>query len=167
MRSRIVLRRPLPTDEREFLTAVLRSKGIHRPWARPPATAAEYRKYLQRQDGKTHWNLLVCRRNSGALVGAINISNAVRGTFQSAYLGFYVFAGHERQGLMHEGLSAVIRYAFRTLKLHRLEANIQPANAASISLVRVCGFRREGFSPQYLKVGARWGDHERWAILAH
>jgi ribosomal-protein-alanine N-acetyltransferase len=60
----------------------------------------------------------------------------------------------------------VIARAFRTLRLHRLEANIQPGNLASIALVRRLGFRREGLSRRYLKIGGRWRDHERWAILA-
>jgi ribosomal-protein-alanine N-acetyltransferase len=108
----------------------------------------------------------VCRAEDGALVGVVNLSNIVRGAFQSGYLGYYAFAGHERQGLMRAGLQAVIRHAFRALKLHRLEANVQPGNAASRALVQACGFRQEGFSPRYLKVGGRWRDHERWAILA-
>ncbi len=108
---------------------------------------------------------LVCRRDSGALVGVINVSNVVRGALRSGYLGYYVFAGHAQQGLMREGLRAVVRYAFKTLKLHRLEANIQPNNKASLALAAVCGFRKEGFSPRYLKIGGRWRDHERWALL--
>ena len=99
-------------------------------------------------------------------MGVINLSEIVLGAFRSAYLGYYAFAGFERQGLMREGLRAAVRYAFRTLKLHRLEANIQPANAASLALARSCGFSREGFSPRYLKIGGRWRDHERWAIIA-
>jgi ribosomal-protein-alanine N-acetyltransferase len=67
---------------------------------------------------------------------------------------------------MTEGMRLVIGRAFGTLRLHRLEANIQPANAASIALVRRLGFRKEGLSRRYLKIGGRWRDHERWAILA-
>jgi ribosomal-protein-alanine N-acetyltransferase len=47
-----------------------------------------------------------------------------------------------------------------------LKANIQAANTASIGLVKALGFGKEGHSPACLKVGWRWCDHERWAILA-
>jgi ribosomal-protein-alanine N-acetyltransferase len=67
---------------------------------------------------------------------------------------------------MTEGLKQVTRYGFGSLGLHRLEANIQPENVASIALVRACGFRKEGYSPRYLKVRGRWRDHERWALLS-
>jgi ribosomal-protein-alanine N-acetyltransferase len=165
MRSRIVLRCPAKSDEKEFLVAVRRSERLHHPWVRAPFTPAKYREYLRRLDERSHWGFLVCRKDTGALAGVINISNAVRGSFHSAYLGYYAFAGHDRQGLMREGLQAVLRYSFRTLKLHRLEANIQPENVKSIALVRACGFSKEGFSPRYLKLCGRWRDHERWAIL--
>jgi len=99
-------------------------------------------------------------------VGVINLSNIVYGVFRSGYLGYYAFSGFERQGYMTQGLKAVVRYAFKTLKLHRLEANIQPGNEASIRLVASCGFHKEGYSPRYLKINGRWRDHERWAILA-
>jgi ribosomal-protein-alanine N-acetyltransferase len=67
---------------------------------------------------------------------------------------------------MHEGMLLVLNDAFRKLKLHRLEANIQPGNHASIALVKRCGFVQEGFSHRYLKICGRWKDHERWAVLS-
>ena len=66
---------------------------------------------------------------------------------------------------MKRGLRLALREAFGPLGLHRVEANIQPANLASIALVRSLGFRKEGFSPNYLKIDGEWRDHERWAIL--
>jgi len=96
----------------------------------------------------------------------VNVSEIVGGAFRSGYLGYYAFVPHAGQGLLREGLALVIADAFRRLRLHRLEANIQPTNRASIRLVRGQGFTREGFSRRYLKIHGRWRDHERWAILA-
>jgi ribosomal-protein-alanine N-acetyltransferase len=114
----------------------------------------------------TDFAFTIRRRDDRSLVGYADITNVVRGIFLSAYLGYYAFRGHERQGLMTEGLRLIIRYGFGELRLHRLEANIQPGNAASIALVKACGFSKEGYSPSYLKIRGRWRDHERWALLA-
>ena len=99
------------------------------------------------------------------VAGYIEITNVVRGSFQSAYLGYYMFSGYERRGYMKWALGVAIQRAWKELKLHRLEANIQAGNAASIALVAALGFQKEGYSPSYLKIGGRWCDHERWAIL--
>ena len=106
------------------------------------------------------------RVDSEALAGYVEITQIVQGAFRSAYLGYYAFAGHERQGLMKDGLQSVVRLAFSKLGLHRLEANMQPGNTASAALARACGFQREGYSPRYLKIRGRWRDHERWARVA-
>jgi [ribosomal protein S5]-alanine N-acetyltransferase len=71
-----------------------------------------------------------------------------------------------RKGLMTEALRAAVDYAFNDLGMHRLEANIQPENRASIALVRRLGFQKEGFSPRYLRINGEWRDHERWALLS-
>lgn len=152
--------------EVEYLEAVRRSGKLHRPWVAPSADPDRFRTRVSRMQGPANHGFTVRRLDTGALVGDIEITNIVRGLFQSGYVGYFAFAGHERQGFMREGLRAVVRHAFNTLKLHRLEANIQPENLPSIALVRACGFQREGYSPRYLKIRGRWRDHERWAILA-
>ena len=100
------------------------------------------------------------------MLGVFDLSQIFHGNLQSAYLGYYAFAPHAGQGYMRDGLQLILQYAFKTLKLHRVESNIQPANARSIALVRGAGFSREGYSRRYLKIGGRWRDHERWAMLA-
>lgn len=155
--------------QQAFLAAVRASRALHRPWVSPPATPEQFAAYAERMQAPGQCGLLVVRQgeaDSLELAGVVNITNMVMGPFCSAYLGYYAFAGFERQGLMREGLAQAVRHAFRTLKLHRLEANIQPGNAASLALVRSCGFSKEGYSPRYLKIGGRWRDHERWAIVA-
>jgi ribosomal-protein-alanine N-acetyltransferase len=160
------IRPPTVADMRAFLAAARASRALHHPWVSAPDTPAAYRAYVERMTAPANYAFLVCRRPDQAIAGVINLSNVVRGLFQSGYLGYYAFAGHERQGCMRHGLNAVVRHAFKTLGLHRLEANIQPANVASIALVQSCGFLKEGYSPRYLKIGGRWRDHERWAIRA-
>ena len=99
------------------------------------------------------------------LYSTFGVVNAiVRGLFHSAYLGYYALAPHAGKGYMTEGMRLVIRHAFVAMKLHRLEANIQPENTASRALVKRLGFRLEGYSPRYLKIAGRWRDHERWAL---
>jgi ribosomal-protein-alanine N-acetyltransferase len=66
---------------------------------------------------------------------------------------------------MREGLRLVVDYAFRELGLHRLEANVQPGNSRSLALVETLKFKREGTARGFLKIGTRWRDHERWALL--
>lgn len=150
---------------REFLSAVAASRSLHTSWASPPATPAAFRSYLDRISGPRDIGYFI-RTPYGGLAGVININEIVRGVFKSAYLGYYAFEPHAGQGHMTAGLAAVLRRAFGRHRLHRLEANIQPGNLASIDLVRRLGFRREGMSRRYLKIGGRWRDHERWAILA-
>ena len=160
------LERPSARRQREFLEAVRRSRRLHARWVAPPASAPAYRAYLARVRRPTQAAYFVIRRDTNALAGVINVSEIVRGNFQSAYLGYYAFTPHANQGLMTEGVTQVVDEAFSRLRLHRLEANIQPDNLASIGLVRSLGFRLEGLSPRYLKIAAHWRDHQRWALLA-
>jgi ribosomal-protein-alanine N-acetyltransferase len=159
------LRPPRMADLREFLTAVRQSRNLHRGWVSPPSSPASFRAYLNRMKQDDFRAFLACSNETGAIAGVINVSQIYRGPFQSAYLGFYAMEGHQGHGLMREALGLTLRVAFGQLKLHRLEANVQPANVRSIALVKSLGFRLEGFSLRYLKIGGRWRDHERWAIL--
>jgi ribosomal-protein-alanine N-acetyltransferase len=153
-------------DEAEFTAAAARSRHFHRPWVSPPVTSLAFQMFAERLQGPANLGFLVRRADTRELAGFVDVTNIVRGVFQSAYVGYYAFAGHEGQGFMREGLRLVVRKAFGELRLHRLEANIQPTNAPSLALVRACGFQKEGYSPRYLKIRGRWRDHERWAILA-
>jgi ribosomal-protein-alanine N-acetyltransferase len=164
--SRVVLRTSTAADRDAFIAAIRASRDLHRPWANPPTTVVAFDAWLRRGRDERYESMLVCRIEDGAIVGYFNLSEIVRGSFQSAYLGYGGVAAYTGLGYMTEGLQLVLRRAFVELRLHRVEANIQPGNSASLALVRRCGFVREGFSERYLKVGGRWRDHERWAIRA-
>jgi [ribosomal protein S5]-alanine N-acetyltransferase len=161
----VLVRAPTPADRAEYLAAMRASRRLHRPWL-SPVSDETFDQLLRCAADERYAPHLVCRREDGAIVGFINISQIVRGGFQSGYLGYGGVAAHAGQGYMRQGLELVLSRAFTELRLHRLEANIQPGNAASIALVRGAGFVHEGFSERYLKIGGRWRDHERWAIRA-
>jgi ribosomal-protein-alanine N-acetyltransferase len=164
-RAEVSIRRPAIRDREAFLEAVHRSRVLHRGWVAPPRTLAAYRRHLQRFASDDHESFLVVHNASKELAGVINISHIVRASFRSAYLGYYAFSGFEGRGLMRQGMLLVLRHAFRELKLHRIEANIQPRNVASRRLLLKLGFAREGYSKRYLKISGRWRDHERWVLL--
>ena len=130
-----------------------------------PTDAVSFKRYVARFDGVSNFGFVVYLPSTGEIVGAINLTNVIFGAFRSGYLGYFAFAGFEGKGYMAQGLRAVARHAFKQIKLHRLEANIQPMNLTSIALVRACGFEQEGYSRKYLKIGGRWCDHERWALV--
>lgn len=164
--SRVHLTFPRRRDARELLALNRRSRAFHHPWITPPRTPAQFVAYLARSRTPAFVGLLIRRNGDHALLGSAELSQIARGAFQSAYLGYHIGAPFARQGYMREGLGLILAYAFRQLRLHRLEANIQPGNVASRALVAGLGFHLEGYSPRYLKLGGRWRDHERWAILA-
>ena len=141
------------------------SRQLHQPWIAPPLTDLSYHHYLARTERDDHEGILICLKDSDEIAGVININNIVRGSFLSASLGYYVGAPFGGRGIMREGLELVKNYAFYTLGLHRLEANIQPDNHRSIALVRQCGFEREGLSRDFLYINGRWCDHERWTVV--
>ena len=162
---KVRLRKPLIGDAGEFTAAVKRSRALHRGLVTPPDNRDKFRAYLKSLKSSGQEGFLVVDEQSGDIAGVININEIVRGAFQSAYLGYYAFNPYAGRGFMREGMKQAIRHCFTSMKLHRLEANIQPVNSRSIALVQSLGFRCEGLSPAYLKVSGRWRDHQRWAIL--
>jgi ribosomal-protein-alanine N-acetyltransferase len=163
--ERLFLRPPLRRDLEEFIALNRASIRLHRGLVSPPTQPEQFSAFLKRCRRDDCASFLICRIDDGVIVGSINLSQIFRGGFQNAYLGYYIGAEHSGRGHMREALGLMLRYAFEHLRLHRLEANIQPGNAASIALVRRAGFVREGYSRRYLKTCGKWRDHERWAII--
>ncbi len=164
--ERVLLRTPLPGDQRSYLGAVARSQGLHHPWVEAPADASGFRRWQARAEDPRHAPLLLLDRQSLRPAGVFNLSEIVRGSFQSAFLGYFAFDPFAGTGRMAEGLQLTLGHAFGALDLHRVEANIQPENAESIALVEGAGFVLEGKSASYLRIGGRWRDHLRYALLA-
>ena len=140
------------------------SREFHNPWLEPPTTPEAFDVLLRRVTDEFFEPLVVERLGDGALLGFFNLSWIIRGPLQSAFLGYGAVAAYAGHGYMTEGMQLTLMHAFSDMNLHRIEANIQPGNEPSIGLARRCGFKREGYSVRYLRVGGTWRDHERWAI---
>jgi [ribosomal protein S5]-alanine N-acetyltransferase len=162
--ARVSLRPLGPDDQDEYIARARASADLHHPWYSTPTTPEAFQAHLVRLSQPATEGFLVCLRDGGAMAGMITIDSIIRGRFQSASVSYAAFAGVAGKGYMSEGLALVLRYAFCELRLHRLEANIQPANQASLRLVGRLGFRREGYAPAMLFIDGAWRDHERWAI---
>ena len=117
-------------DEDVFLAAVARSRRLHHPWVQAPRTPEAFRDYLMKRQEPRGATYFVWIDQPDGLVGVVNVDEIVRGCFLSAYLGYYAFVPYAGRGLMRQGLSQVVTQAFKTMKLHRLEANIQPARTS-------------------------------------
>ncbi|MDP1574666.1 MAG: GNAT family N-acetyltransferase [Coxiellaceae bacterium] len=158
----ITIREPTLQDKVHFLSTMQRSMQLHHPWVKAPLTPEEFQVYIKRSEQENQKSFLVLKNNE--IAGVFNISEIVRGCFQNAFLGFYAVSGFENQGIMSAGLKLVLKTIFEELKLHRIEANIQPENTRSINLMKKNKFRYEGFSPRYLKINDQWCGHEHWAL---
>src|SRR5687768_15834863 len=92
---------PLEADDREeLLAAVAASRDLHHPWIDAADTPRRFADVIARSHRDEFHPFVVRARDSGALAGAINVSNIVSGPFRSAFVGYWAFAGHEGRGYL-------------------------------------------------------------------
>ena len=102
----------------------------------------------------------------GRLRGAITVGGVTRGAFDSAHVGYWVDEAVAGRGVMPTALALVLDHCFGPVRLHRVEANVRPENAASLSVVRKLGFTQEALHRRFLFIDEAWRDHLGFAMLA-
>jgi ribosomal-protein-alanine N-acetyltransferase len=117
---RVVLRAPSLRDEARFIEATRRSRALHGHVVHPPLTREKFRAYLRQTKQPGCDRRLIVDADSRSMLGAVSLNEIVRGSFQSAYLGYYAFEPHSGSGLMSQGVALELRRAFRQLRLHRV-----------------------------------------------
>ncbi|MGV2068385.1 GNAT family N-acetyltransferase [Agrobacterium sp. 22-226-1] len=162
----VKLSRAVKADAEALIDANRESTAYHSPWVKPFVDHEGFDAWYGRTLTGPNLGYVAREAEGDTIVGVVNLTEIVWGVFRSAYLSFYGMVGWSRKGVMTEAVRCACRHAFDDLGLHRLEANIQPENVASLALIKRVGFRKEGFSPQYLRISGSWRDHERWALLA-
>ena len=131
---------------------------------------------LQSRDRRTFLVHALTPEGDHDIVGKVNVSDVVRGRFESAAVGYDAYDPYAGRGLFAEGLRLVLNLLFTPqdaggVGLHRVQAAVQPGNVRSAGLLRSLGFQREGFSPRMLWLpGAdgieAWMDHNSYVVLA-
>ena len=82
-----------------------------------------------------------------------------------AEVGYILDRRHWGLGYMSEVMECMLDYAFDALELHRLEADTDPDNAASLAILEKYGFQREGLFRQRWYVGGKWLDSVMLGLL--
>lgn len=171
---RLIFEVPSPELSGEVLQFYERNRAHLEPWepTREPGFYTEayhrllleaHRREFLRAAGVRFW---LRHKETGLLVGALNLNQIHREPFLSCTLGYKTDAAHVGQGLMTEAVGQIVPFVFGPMRLHRIEANVIPGNAASRRVLEKNGFNLEGYSPSYLRINGRWADHERYARIS-
>ena len=83
----LILERPSSRRAAEFLALERASRRLHHPWVTAPSTRMAYRAYLARCRKRSNCSFFVVIRGTREIAGVVNLSEIVRGLFQSAHLG--------------------------------------------------------------------------------
>ena len=170
---RLLLRALTEQDRAAFVRAQEVSREFWAPWSAAPDDDSP-NALFDRQLARTLTGLetgkdlrLAAFLDDGRLAALLGLNEIVRGAFQNAYAGWRVTADVVRQGIGTEAVAALLDLAFAPppegAGLHRVQANIIPANVASLRLAEKLGFRREGLAQAYLQIAGRWQDHVMFA----
>ncbi len=170
----VMLRAPQMADYSAWAALREASRDFLTPWEPTwPAddlTRASFRRRIKRysedQRSDVAYPFFIFRQNDDVLVGGLTLTNIRRGCAQAGSLGYWMGEAHAHQGYMTAAVSALLPFAFGTLRLHRIEAACIPSNGASIRLLERTGFKREGFARAYLCIDGVWQDHLLFAKLA-
>ena len=162
------------SDYSEWAALRANSRAFLQPWEPTwpldDLTRAAWRRrlaaYAQDIERTIAYPFLIFRRSDGAMVGGVTLSNVRRGVAQMGSLGYWIGEPFARRGHTAAAVSAVTRFCFKRLGLHRVEAACIPANDASRGLLLKCGFRQEGLARGYLRINGVWRDHLLFGLLS-
>lgn len=132
------------------------------PWKANELTVAKFKKFLKKTKDLSHkdefYTFGIFRKDDGVLLGTVLLMDISRMIFQNAYLGYRIFNNYWGEGYASEACRGALKIAFKDLKLHRVEAGIEPMNKASIRVAKAIGLRKEGLSQRRLRVHGKWKD---------
>jgi len=169
----VTLRTPQMTDYADWAALREQSRDFLVPWEPTwpgddltrSAFRRRIRRYAEDLRSDQGYAFLITRNSDDAVVGGLTLANVRRGVAQAGSLGYWMGVPFVRHGYMTAAVRTVIPFAFKTLRLHRLEAACIPTNVGSIRLLEKTGFVREGYAREYLCINGTWQDHLLYARM--
>lgn len=147
--ARLLLRRIVPGDAHFFYGLRTNENVMQFIDKEPPKSMEEANATLQRIESDLENNngitwAICLPQDKEQLIGTVGFWRLVKQNYR-AEIGYMLHPDFWRRGLMEEAVAAAIEYGFTTMKLHSIEANINPGNAASAALLEKLGFIREAY----------------------
>lgn len=167
--SRVRLRRAVREDIPD-LFALHADRRVMRYWSTPVYTEiGQAQALFERNDrgveGRDFCYWALALRDGDRLIGSCSLF-AINTGNRRAEIGYALHCDHWGRGYALEALGLMIGYAFDTLKLHRIEADVDPRNAGSVRLLERLGFRREGLLRERWQVAGEITDSAIYGLLA-
>lgn len=173
--KRLIIRPYQEADYEIWKATYLHLPKAQNKWDRGPKdkselTKAAFKKVLSEQKSNRKndmcYNFVAFDQTTGEIVGFTSLMDISRALFQNAYLGYSVLSTQWGKGYGKEMVKTTIEIAFKHLKLHRVEAGIEPANKRSIALAKSLKMRREGLSKRRLFLRGEWLDIVLYAMTS-
>jgi ribosomal-protein-alanine N-acetyltransferase len=136
-------------------------KYIHRPRPESVDDARELIKKMNEPD-RIQWGIAI--KGNNKLIGTIGYNRIEKVNFR-AEIGYMLHDGHWNQGLTSEAIRKVIDYGFNEMKLHSIEAIIDPDNDISRQTVKKFNFIQEGYFKEKFFFDGKFWDFEVYSLL--
>jgi ribosomal-protein-alanine N-acetyltransferase len=161
--------RPVHEDDVDALYRIFSHPEVMRYWGAPALADREAAVQLLKEihdgfQGRRAMKWGVAQRTDNALIGTTTLFN-LNLENRRAELGYGLDRNYWGKGYMTEALQALLHYAFEGLGLHRLEADVDPRNAASIRTLERLGFQREGYLRERWQVNGEIQDALFFGLL--
>lgn len=151
------------------LFAIFSDPAVMRYWSTPPLTEVAAAEKMVRtiQGAYESGDFLQLGLERRATPGVIGTCTLFSFAFPSrrAELGYALGRPFWGEGYMHEALQTLVAYAFQTLNLNRLEADIDPRNTASAKTLERLGFQPEGYLRERWIVNDEVSDSALYGLL--
>jgi RimJ/RimL family protein N-acetyltransferase len=159
----------ITADDVDDFYAIYSNPEVMRYWSTPPLPdksaasklISEIRSGFERQQ-LLKWGIAL--RVDDRLIGSVTLFH-LEFEHHRAEIGYALGREFWGQGYMGETLTAVINYAFDVLEFHRIEADVDPRNAASVRTLERLGFQREGYLRERWQVNGEIQDAYFYGLL--